>query len=100
VHAVADLVVDPPGPVNAVTVTFRARLHGAIAHALDPWTWPSSSWATSAWVLPEPVHVGPASALRASYHRRVAGKPDGLTVEVVGRPEPSFPADPVRLGQP
>jgi protein arginine N-methyltransferase 1 len=85
VQAVADLVVDPPGPVNAVAVTFRARLHGGIAHTLDPWTWPSSSWATSVWVLPEPVHVGPGSALRVSYHRRVAGKPDGLTVEVAGR---------------
>ena len=85
VHASSDLVVDPPGRVNAITVTFRARLHGALAHTLDPWTWPSSSWATSVWVLPEPVHVGPESALRASYHRRVAGKPDGLTVEVVDR---------------
>jgi len=85
VQAFTDLVVDPPGPVNAVTVTFRARLHGAIAHTLDPWAWPSSSWATSVWVLPEPVKVGPESALRASYCRRVAGKPDGLTVEVVDR---------------
>jgi precorrin-6B methylase 2 len=85
VSAVADLVVDPPGPVNAVAVTFRARLHDGIAHTLDPWTWPSSSWATSVWVLSEPVDVGPRSALRASYHRRIAGKPDGLTVEVVDR---------------
>jgi precorrin-6B methylase 2 len=83
VRAVADLVVDPPGPVNAVAVTFRARLHDGIAHTLDPWTWPSSSWATSVWVLSEPVDVGPKSALRASYYRRAAGKPDGLTVEVV-----------------
>jgi hypothetical protein len=37
------------------------------------------------WVFPEPVNVGPKSALRASYYRRVAGKPDGLTVEVVDR---------------
>ena len=85
VHASSDLVVDPPGRVNAITVTFRACLHDALAHTLDPWMWPSSSWATSVWVLPEPVHVGPESALRASYHRRVAGKPDGLTVEVVDR---------------
>jgi protein arginine N-methyltransferase 1 len=83
VRAVTDLVVDPPGPVNAVAVTFRARLHDGIVHTLDPWKWPSSSWATSVWVFPEPVNVGPESALRASYHRRVAGKPDGLTVEVV-----------------
>ena len=52
VHASSDLVVDPPGRVNAITVTFRARLHDALAHTLDPWTWPSSSWATSVWVLP------------------------------------------------
>ena len=85
VHSFTDLVVDPPGPVNAVAVTFRARLHDGIAHVLDPWRWPSSSWATSVWVLPEPVEVGPKSALRACYHRRVGGKPDGLTVEVVDR---------------
>jgi precorrin-6B methylase 2 len=83
VRAVTDLVVDPPGPVNAVAVTFRAHLHDEITHTLDPWRWPSSSWATSVWVLPEPAKVGPKSALRAYYHRRVAGKPDGLTVEVV-----------------
>jgi protein arginine N-methyltransferase 1 len=90
VRATTDLVVDPPGPVNAVAVTFRARLHDGIAHTLDPWRWASSSWATSVWVFPEPLDVGPNSALRASYCRRVAGKPDGLTVEVVdhraGRP--------------
>jgi protein arginine N-methyltransferase 1 len=85
VRACTDLAVDPPGPVNAVAVTFRACLHDGIAHTLDPWTWPSSSWATSVWVLPEPVDVGPRSALRAYYHRRVTGKPDGLTVELVGR---------------
>src|SRR6516164_122554 len=61
VRAVSDLVVDPPGPVNAVAVTFRARLHDGIAHTLDPWKWPSSSWATSIWVLPEPLDVGPDS---------------------------------------
>ena len=85
VRASTDLVVDPPGPVNAVAVTFRACLHGGMVHTLDPWTWPPSSWATSVWVLPEPVDVGPESALRAYYYRRVAGKPDGLTVEVVDR---------------
>jgi len=85
VRACTDLVVDPPGRVNAVAVTFRAHLHHGITHTLDPWKWPSSSWATSVWVLPEPVEVGPESALRAYYHRRVAGQPDGLTVEVVDR---------------
>ena len=85
VRVFTDLVVDPPGPVNAVAVTFRAHLHHGITHTLDPWKWPSSSWATSVWVLPEPVDVGPKSALRAYYHRRVAGQPDGLTIEVVDR---------------
>jgi precorrin-6B methylase 2 len=85
VRAFADLVADPPGPVNAVAVTFRAHLHDGIAHTLDPWRWPSSSWATSVWALPEPVEVGPKFALRAYYHRRISGKPDGLTVEVVDR---------------
>ena len=47
VCARADLVVDSPGPVNAVAITFRALLYGGIAHTLDPWKWPWSSWATS-----------------------------------------------------
>ena len=59
VRACADLVVDQPGPVNAVAVTFRADLHEGISHTVDPWRWPASSWATSVWVLPEPVEVGP-----------------------------------------
>ena len=83
VRAAADLVVDAPGAVNAVAVTFRAALHGAIEHTLDPWTWPTSSWATSVWVLPDPLHVGPGAALRVHYNRRVRGTPDGLTCEVV-----------------
>ena len=85
VCAAADLVVDPPGAVNAVAVTFRADLHGAIAHTLDPWTSPESSWATSVWVLPDPLHVGPGAALRVHYSRRVDGTRDGLTCELVDR---------------
>ena len=83
VCASADLTLDPPGAVNAVAVTFRADLYGAVAHTLDPWTWPTSSWATSVWVLPDPLHVGPDAALRVHYNRRVRGTPDGLTCEVV-----------------
>jgi len=79
----ADLVVDAPGAVNAVAVTFSAALHGAIAHTLDPWTWPTSSWATSVWVLPDTVHVEPGAALRVHYTRRAHRVPDGLSCEVV-----------------
>jgi len=78
-----ELAVDTPEPVNAVAVTFRAHLHGDIVHVLDPWHRPSSSWATSVWVLPEPVSVGTGSALRVHYRHRVTGEPDGLRVEVV-----------------
>ena len=85
VRASADLVVDAPGTVNAVAVTFRAALYGTVAHTLDPWTWPTSSWATSVWVLPDPLHVGPGSALRVHYNRRIQRTPDGLTCEVVER---------------
>jgi protein arginine N-methyltransferase 1 len=83
VHASADLFVDAPGAVNAVAVTFRAALYGTVAHTLDPWTWPTSSWAVSVWVLPDPLHVGPGSALRVHYNRRIRRTPDGLTCEVV-----------------
>ena len=83
VRASADLVVEAPGTVNAVAVTFRAALYGTVAHTLDPWTWPTSSWATSVWVLPDPLHVGPGSALRVHYNRRIRRTPDGLTCEVV-----------------
>ena len=83
VCADADLAVGEPGAVNAVAVTFRADLFGDIAHTLDPWTWPTSSWATSVWVLPDPLCVGPRGALRVHYRRRVAGERDGLTCEIV-----------------
>ena len=87
-HADADLTLDTPGAVNAVAVTFRADLHGTIAHTLDPWTWPTSSWATSVWVLPDALYVGPDAVLRVGYNRRVSGRPDGLTCEVVGTGAP------------
>ena len=80
-----DLVVDQGGAVNAVAVTFRAALHGAIAHTLDPWRWPTSSWATSVWALPDVVQLGAGEALRVRYRRRVDGAPDGLTCEIVAR---------------
>ena len=83
VLASADLVLDEPGPVNAVAVTFRASLHGSIEHTLDPWTWPTSSWATSVWVLPDPVDLAAGEVLRVHYHRRSPGLADGLTCEVV-----------------
>jgi len=31
------------------------------------------------------VDVGPRSAVRVHYHRRVPGRPDGLTCEVIDR---------------
>ena len=85
VCARADLVVDEPGPVNAVAVTFRARLSAGVSHTLDPWRWPGSSWATSVWVLTDPVNLDAHTLLRVEYHRRVAGRSDGLTCEVVRR---------------
>ena len=81
--ASADLVVDEPGTVNAVAVTFRADLDAAISHTLDPWAHPASSWATSVWVLPEPLSTTPDDRLRVRYRRRVAGIPDGLTCTLI-----------------
>jgi len=83
VDAEADLVVDSPGEVNAVAVTFRAHLHGSLAHTLSPWTWPTSSWATSVWVLPDTVTVEREAVFRVRYTRRVDGVPDGLTCQAV-----------------
>ena len=85
VHGCADLVVEEPGTMNAVAVTFRADLFEAIEHTLDPWTWPTSSWATSVWVLPDELQLGPEAALRVRYSRRADEAPDGLTCEVVER---------------
>ena len=85
VRARADLVVDEPGAVNAVAVTFRAALSGDLEHTLDPWRWSTSSWATSVWVLPDPLQVGAEAALRVRYNRRAHGAPDGLNCEVVER---------------
>ena len=85
VLASADLLVDEPGAVNAVAVTFQAALYGTITHTLDPWRWPTSSWATSVWVLPDPLHLGSRTALRVLYSHRSHGRPDGLTCELVER---------------
>ena len=82
VDASAELRVAPTASVNAIAVTFRAQLHGSIVHALDPWRWPSSSWATSVWVLPDALRVGPGDTLRVRYSRRVPGRADGLTCDV------------------
>ena len=81
VDASAELAVATPTLVNAVAVTFRAHLHGSIVHTLDPWRWPSSSWATSVWVLPDALRVGSHETLRVRYSRRIAGRADGLTCE-------------------
>jgi len=89
VSASADLVLDAPGSVNAVAVTFRAALHGAIVHELDPWTWPTSSWATSVWVLPERLDLERGEVLRVHYNRRADQTPDGLVCEVVTSEPPS-----------
>jgi precorrin-6B methylase 2 len=80
VDAVAELIVT--GPVNAIAVTFRAHLHDGIVHTLDPWRWPSSSWATSVWVLPDAITLAPRHTLRVRYSRRVPGRADGLTCDV------------------
>lgn len=78
----ADLTLDGPGSVNAVAVTFRAGLAAGITHTLDPWRWPASSWATSVWVLPEPIDVPSDASLRVTYRRRDPSGPDGLTCEL------------------
>ena len=85
VRASADLTLGQPGSLNAVAISFRADLHGTIAHTLDPWRWPTSSWATSVWVLPDQLWIGPDAALRVHYSRRVKGTPDGLRCEIVER---------------
>jgi pyruvate-formate lyase-activating enzyme len=79
----ADLTVDAPGLVNAIAVTFCASLYDGVAHTLDPWLWPASSWATSVWVFSDTLEVDPQSALRIHYRRRVRGYADGLAFEVV-----------------
>jgi len=86
VDGLADLAAtSSAGVVNAVAVTFRAfraQLYGSLVHTLDPWRWPSSSWATSVWVLPDPVRIGRCDTLRVRYCRRVPGRADGLTCDV------------------
>ena len=85
VRASADLMVDPPGHVNGIALTFRAELYKGISHTLDPWRWPASSWATSVWVLPDPIEVTADTVLRVDYHRCIPGVPDGLTCELLNR---------------
>lgn len=87
VSVAVDLAVDA-GLVNAVAVLFRAGLHGDGAHTLDPWAWPASSWATSVWVLPDTLRLGPDARLRVRYSRQVRGMPDGLSCEVADEGTP------------
>ncbi len=82
VNASAELAVANAAWVNAIAITFRAYLYGSLVHTLDPWRWASSSWATSVWVLPDPVRVGSRDTLRVGYCRRAPGRADGLTCEV------------------
>jgi Ribosomal protein L11 methyltransferase (PrmA) len=82
VDASADLALARATSVNAVAVTLHAHLYPSLVHTLDPWRWPSSSWATSVWVLPDAVRVGPGDTLRVGYSRRVPGRADGLTCDV------------------
>jgi len=82
----ADLIVDAPGHVNAVAVTFRAGLYGTIEHTLDPWRWPTSSWATSVWALPDRIDLSREEVLRVTYRHHVRHAADGLSCEVVERP--------------
>ncbi len=82
VDASAELAVAPTAEVNAVAVTFEAHLHRTIVHTLDPWRWPSSSWATSVWVLPDAIRIAAGDTLRVRYTRRVPGRSDGLTCSV------------------
>jgi protein arginine N-methyltransferase 1 len=79
----ADLTLYRSCELNAIALTFRAELGAGLLHEFDPWRWPASSWATSVWVLPEPLRVEPPTRLRVQYHRRRAGVDDGLTCEVV-----------------
>jgi predicted RNA methylase len=82
VDASANLPVASAAQVNAVAVTFDAHLHGTIVHTLDPWRWPSSSWATSVWMLPDAIRIAAGDTLRVRYTRRVPGRADGLTCSV------------------
>ena len=82
-RASVDLAVDDACRVNAIAVTFRAALYEGIEHTLDPWAWPTSSWATSVWVLPDSLNVDRNETLRVDYSRRVPGTPDGLRCGVI-----------------
>lgn len=75
VLATADLVATEP--FNAVALTFRAGLSGALTHTFDPWQWPVSSWSTSVWILPRTRRE---PSVRVTYRRRVPGHPDGLGI--------------------
>ncbi len=84
VQANTDLVVEEPGTVNAILLTFRAELHDGIAFVHEPQTDGFSSWAFSVWFLPEPIEARAGTRLRVGYQRLVDGRPDGLTCEVSG----------------
>jgi len=84
VDAGAGLVVEEPGTVHAILLTFRAELHDGIGFVHEPVVGRFSSWAFSVWFLPEPIEARAGTRLRVGYRRLVPGLPDGLTCELSG----------------
>jgi protein arginine N-methyltransferase 1 len=83
VQATTELAIDRSGTVDAVLVTFGARLHGHIQLTHKPRRDERSSWSSSVWFLPDRIEVEPGSRLQVTYSRRVAAELDGLTCEPV-----------------
>ena len=80
--ASTDVLVEEPGTIDAILLTFRANLHDGIGFVHEPQAGGFSSWAFSVWFLPEPIEARAGTRLQVGYRRLVTGSPDGLTCEM------------------
>lgn len=78
IDAVAEIVVERPGYVDAIVVAWAARLTDDIVLEGPPWPDAPSSWDAWVWFLPDRLSVEAGSRLRVSYRHGVAGQVDGL----------------------
>jgi precorrin-6B methylase 2 len=78
VEAAVEIVIDGPGVVDAILVTWEAALTDDIALQGPPWLDLPSSWDSFVWFLPDALTVEAGSRLGVRYRYGVAGHNDGL----------------------
>jgi len=85
VEADASIAIARPGVVDAILLTFRARLTETLTLEGPPWPDRPSSWDTSVWFLPEAIAVREGDRLEVDYRFGGLRSADGLSCHLAGR---------------